>query len=44
MGDRLAGYLAAVDSQIHPVEAQFFCKTCLKRACQSEHLRLFVQG
>lgn len=43
MGDRLAGYLAAVDPEVHSVEAQFNDKPSMKLAGKGQHLPLFIR-
>ena len=44
VGDSLAGYLAAVDPHVHPVEAQIFGEPSTKLAGQRQHVGLFIRS
>jgi hypothetical protein len=44
VGDSLAGYLAAVDSQVHSLEAQLVDEPSMEISGQGQHLGLFVRS
>ena len=44
VGHSLAGYLAAIDSQVHSFEAQLVDEPSMKIGGQGQHLGLFVRS
>ncbi len=44
VGDSLAGYLAAVDSQVHSLESQLVDEPSMEIGGQGQHLGLFVRS
>lgn len=43
MSDRLSGHLAAVDPEVHSVEAQFPNESAVQFSGQGQHLPLFIR-